>query len=161
MRTAIILLILVLALLNELTVKSADKNEIAEYVTVIARDYGISPEFVMAVIQTESSWRADVTNGNCIGLMQVNPNCHKDRMERIATDYGFEGEDLTNPYFNVTVGIDYLCELFEEYEEPSYVLDVYNGNSKAKKNFEQGKISSYAKKVLDLAYEMELENADY
>ena len=48
-----------------------------------------------------------------------------------------------------------LLELFEKYEDPALVLMIYHGESKAQQKYDNGQISSYAKKILDRACELE------
>jgi hypothetical protein len=55
---------------------------------------------------------------------------------------------------NILVATDYLAELFEKYEDVAYVLDKYNGNSKAKYNYDNGILSAYSKKILERSEEL-------
>ncbi len=118
-----------------------------------AEEYGISRYVLYALIEVESSGRQYVTSpsGTCKGLCQVNDKIHAERMERLGvTDiYDIDG--------NIHVATDYLMELAEEsgYGDISYVLDRYNGNSKAAYYLENGILSKYAKKILDRAFELE------
>ena len=119
------------------------------YCYEIGNQYNICPELLMAVIEKESSGMSNATNGGCVGLMQVSARWHKDRMLRLgATDLYCERD-------NILVAADYLSELFQKYKEPSLVLDIYNGNSKAMWNYENGVISDYAGYILDRASELE------
>lgn len=118
----------------------------------ICKPYNVSPELVQAIIWRESRYAKDAVNGSCKGLMQINENCHMSRMEKLDVT------DLYNPYDNICVGVDYLAELFQEYEDTSYVLDVYNGNKNAGNNYKNGKVSSYAKSICDLSEELEKEH---
>lgn len=111
--------------------------------------YNISPELLVAIIETESEGNPRAETGGCKGLMQIYIKYHRDRMKRLGV------EDIFDERSNVLVGTDYLAELFEKYHEASYVLDVYNGNSKAKSNYENGTISPYAKKILERSAELE------
>jgi soluble lytic murein transglycosylase-like protein len=111
--------------------------------------YGVCPELLMAIIETESSGRSWVENGDCKGLMQVSQKWHRDRMDSLGVT------DIFDLYGNILVGTDYLMELAERYGEISYVLDIYNGNSKAEYNYENGIISKYAGKILERAEELE------
>ena len=63
--------------------------------------------------------------------------------------------DLYNPFWNIMVATDYLMELAEKYEDLGYVLDLYNGNSKAKYNAENGILSEYAASILERSAELE------
>lgn len=119
------------------------------YCYEIGNQYNICPELLMAVIEKESSGKSNATNGGCVGLMQVSARWHKDRMLRLgATDLYCERD-------NILVAADYLSELFQKYKDPSLVLDIYNGNSKAMWNYENGVISDYAGYILDRASELE------
>ena len=119
------------------------------YCYEIGNQYNICPELLMAVIEKESSGMSNATNGGCVGLMQVSARWHKERMLRLgATDLYCERD-------NILVAADYLSELFSKYKEPSLVLDIYNGNSKAMWNYENGVISDYAGYILDRARELE------
>lgn len=110
-------------------------------------EYGISPEFLEAVAYYESRYVADVDSkdGSCKGLMQIAPKWHKDRMKKLGV------EDLHDIDQNMHVAADYLCELFYENDDPGIVLMKYNGDQRWK----QGKISKYAKKILELTKELE------
>ena len=113
-----------------------------KYCVKIGEMYGICPELLMAMIETESSGNPDATNGTCKGLMQVSEKWHSDRMKRLGV------KDIKDPYGNILVATDYLMELTEKYEDIGIVLDVYNGNSKAMQNAENGVLSDYASKIL-------------
>ena len=119
------------------------------YCYEIGNQYNICPELLMAVIEKETSGKSNATNGGCVGLMQVSARWHQDGMLRLgATDLYCERD-------NILVAADYLSELFQKYKEPSLVLDIYNGNSKAMCNYENGVISDYAGYILDRASELE------
>lgn len=115
----------------------------------IGGDYGIKPELLMAIIETESRGQADAENGSCKGLCQISEKWHKDRMERLGVT------DLFDEYSNILVGADLLAELRDEYQEVSLVLDIYHGSSKAFQNYENGVVSDYAKKILKRSAELE------
>ena len=61
--------------------------EIQGYCEEIGEEYSICPELLEALIETESSGNPQATCGNCRGLMQVNPDIHKDRMKRFFVSY--------------------------------------------------------------------------
>lgn len=118
------------------------ESQYQKYCVEIGEMYGICPELLMAMIETESSGNPYAANGTCKGLMQVSEKWHKERMERLGV------KDIYDPYGNILVATDYLMELAEEYEDIGIVLDVYNGNSKAMQNAENGVLSEYAAKIL-------------
>ena len=125
-------------------------TEIQIYCYAIGEQYGICPEVLEAIIESESSGQQYATNGSCKGLMQVSEKWHKDRMQRLGVT------DIYDLYGNILVGTDYLMELAEDYGEIAYVLDVYHGDSKADYNAEHGIMSKYADKILNRSHELEV-----
>lgn len=111
--------------------------------------YDIDPAIVFAMIERESSFRADVIgdNGKSFGLMQIMKHHHEDRMEKLGVT------DLLDEYQNVMVGIDFLAELIDRYDgNVEMALVAYNmGASGANKNcFSKGIYSStYSKAVME------------
>lgn len=118
-----------------------------EYIVVLCESKHISPALVFAIIDRESSFneKAIGDNGHSFGLMQIQPRWSKERMEKLNC------MDLLDPYKNVTVGIDILCEYFERNEDIAYVLMAYNGGEAyAKNNFQNGIYeTAYTKYVLE------------
>lgn len=151
---ALITMICILVSLFPIAATSNDcdtylSEDIQRYCIEIGEEYGICAELLMAIVETESSGKKDAVNGNCKGLMQISDNFHKERMERMGVT------DIFDERGNIMVGADYLLELFEEYGELPFVLDKYNGNSKAEYNYENGILSNYAKKIMDRSEELE------
>ena len=124
-------------------------DEYIEYVNEICEEYCICPEMVIAIIEHESRGQADVSNGDCKGLMQVSERWHKDRMERLGVT------DLYDPYGNILVGVDYLSELFAEYHDIGTVLMIYNGSSNAVSRGESGDYTDYAESIIERSCELE------
>ena len=129
--------------------RESDKENWLDYIEIVCEDKHICPELVEAAIEDESSWNPKAKNGDCIGLMQVSESCHRDRMARLGVT------DLTDPYDNILVGVDYLSELFERYEDVGAVLMKYNGDSRLPEYLETGEMSEYAEKILTRAAELE------
>ena len=127
----------------------ADVQSICEDV---GEQYDICPELLEAIIEHESSGRYDAVNGNCKGLMQVNVNSHSERMKKLGVN------DIYDKRGNVLVATDYLCELFEKYEDPGTVLMVYNGVSNAVSRGNRGDYNYYAKSILKRSAELEREH---
>lgn len=92
------------------------------YTYCICKQYGVRYDLVVALIEKESGYKFDEIgdDGHSIGYMQIYEECHRDRMERLNVT------DLTNPYQNVLVGIDYLSELIERYGTIQDALAAYN-----------------------------------
>ena len=92
------------------------------FVVYSCEKHHIDPSVVIAMIERESSYRASVIgdNGMALGLMQVWPKWHQDRMDKFGVN------DLLDPYQNVTVGMDYLFELLDEGKGLEWALAAYN-----------------------------------
>lgn len=117
------------------------------------KHYGICPELIEALAYEEIRYISDVVSkdGSCIGLCQVNPKCHKNRMEKLGVT------DLTDIDGNIAVATDYLEELFEEHEDVAEVLYLYNGNVKgAQRLRETGEVkSAYVLNILERSEDLE------
>ena len=97
-----------------------------QYVRAHARNYGIDPALLAAVIYQESKFDAHArSESGAIGLMQLRP----------ATAYGialrtggaaFRTSDLENPEINIRYGSWYLRHLFRKYGDERVVLAAYN-----------------------------------
>lgn len=94
-------------------------EDIIAYTDEIGARYNICPELIQAVIERESHYNPDATNGDCVGLMQVSEKWHTERMERLGVT------DLYDPYSNILVGTDYLAELWRETSSKGYGDDLY------------------------------------
>ena len=105
--------------------------------------YRIEPQLLQAIIFYESSNRQDVSNGTCVGLMQVCTKWHTERAESLNVD-------LYDSYGNVLTGTDYLAELYDEYENITTALMVYHGESDALIKAENGQTSTYVNNIMNL-----------
>ena len=118
--------------------------------------YDISPELLQAITWVESRYKVDaVSSCNAKGLTQVMEKWNRDRIDRLGVT------DLYDPYSSILLCADIISELREtKYgEDISYVLMAYNmGATGAKKPYESGNISTYAKKVLEKTRKLELEH---
>lgn len=102
------------------------------YTYIVCKKYGVDYEMVFALIEQESKcdWNASGDDGTSWGYMQVAPKWHKERMERLGCT------NLTNPYQNILVGVDYLKEIQDNLQDipedvrPYYVLAAYNYGKK-------------------------------
>ena len=110
-----------------------------------AEAYGIDPAIIFAIAFRESTFNTSIIgdNGSSLGLMQVQPYWHSERMERLGCT------DLLDPFQNVTVAIDYLDEMLGWYGgDMAKALTAYNRGSY------QGTITEYAMAVLAIAEEL-------
>ena len=127
----------------------AEKEELRDYMAIVCQERNICPELVEAVIERESNWNTKAENGDCIGLMQISKRWHQERMDKLGVT------DLTDPYGNILVGVDYLADLFERHIDVGKVLMVYNGDSRAWEYDYTGDMSEYAEWILTRSAELE------
>lgn len=113
--------------------------------------YGIPPELLMAMIETESEGKANAYNhSSASGLMQVSVKWHEDRMIRLGITNVFDTDQ------NIHLASDYIAELKDQCGDMELVLMTYNmGYNKAVKFYQQGKVSRYAKDIINRAEELE------
>ncbi len=124
-------------------------EEYQEYIYEVSEEYHVCPELIMAIVEQESSGRADAENEGCIGLMQVSEKWHADRMERLGVT------SLYDPYGNILVGTDYFMELAEEYEDIYTVLMCYNGTADAVAKAAVGDYTDYATGIVSRTEQLE------
>lgn len=96
---------------------------------------GIRYELALALIWQETDFRNIVGDGGeSYGYMQVQPRWHSERMEKLGVT------DLSDPYGNFLVGLDFLAELLERHDLTN-ALTAYNSGSPGN--------SQYAESVLN------------
>lgn len=143
-------------LLGSISVVSKDRDtyickEYQAYIYDISEKYCVCPELIMAIIETESSGRADAVNGGCIGLMQVYEEYHIDRMKRLGVT------NLYDPYQNILVGVDILMEYAKYGEEDlAIALGRYHGEKNVRQRTEKGHLSKYVTSIMERSHELEM-----
>ena len=118
---------------------STPPEDIKKYCISAGTEYSIQPELLMAIAWTESSYDPSVSNGDCIGLCQVNREFHK----------GILNADLYEKENNIYTAAAYLYDLFTDYEDATVVLNMYGGYGYREQP------SSYSTKVLELSKNFE------
>ena len=127
-------------------------KEYISYVEEICESQNICPAVVIALIEAESDGNPnDVSKNGAIGLMQVVPKWHWERMEKLGVT------DLFDPYSNILTGVDYLDELRQDYDDLPVVLMCYNEgpDEETLRKIADGYVSDYAKKIIDRASELQ------
>lgn len=121
--------------------------DLQHHITETAEEYGIDPAIIVAMAYRESTYNPDAIGdgGNSLGLLQIQPQWHSERMERL------DCPNLLDPFQNVTVAIDYLSEMLGWYDgNMAKALVAYNAGSY------NGTITGYAEAVLEIAEELEV-----
>ena len=101
-------------------------RELAQVVIAEADRHGLDSGLVLAVMRVESScYHRAVSPVGALGLMQVMPSTG----EELAREQGIEWrgpETLFDPVVNVKLGIAYLKELSDRYQQLPTALAAYN-----------------------------------
>ena len=127
--------------------------ELQDHIFRLCEDYGVDPSIIIAMIWKESTFRVETVGdgGDSLGLMQIQPKWHQERMDRLGVLY------LANPYQNVMVGIDYFAELMANGRGLEWSLMAYNGGyGYANRKVANGEVSYYARKVIEKAASLEM-----
>lgn len=99
------------------------------YETIVrthARNYGLDPALLAAVIYQESRFRSDAKSpSGAIGLMQLLPMTAKGIAIRTGGSR-FRTDDLYDPEINVRYGSWYLRHLLRKYGDEATALAAYN-----------------------------------
>lgn len=123
--------------------------ECVAYCEEIGMQYGICPELLEAIMESESSGDPNARNGNCKGLMQINESYHKERMDKLGVT------DIYNARGNILLAADYLAELFMEHGDVGTVLMVYNGSKNAQARGGQADYTKYAQTIMKRSEQLE------
>lgn len=119
-------------------------KEHQEFLFYLCAGYNLDFTLVMALIEQESTFRADiVSKSNDYGYMQINKINHQWLTETIGIT------DFLDPYQNMRAGCFILRQLFEKYQDADLVLMAYNmGENGASKLWQQNVFSTqYTEKI--------------
>ena len=98
----------------------------ASYVRVHARENGLNPALLAAVIDQESKFDTNAeSSSGAIGLMQLTPSTARGIAIRTGGT-AFRTDDLYDPEINIRYGAWYLHNLFRKYGSERLVLAAYN-----------------------------------
>jgi soluble lytic murein transglycosylase-like protein len=132
----------------------SEKRAVAEAIVKEARDHGLTPALILAVIEIESSYRPTVRSPKgAVGLMQIQAPTG----EWIAARCGlpWTGENmLLDPVTNVRLGAHYLSDLHKRFGRWDHALTAYNfGPTRIRALITQGETvpAGYAGRVLGTA----------
>ena len=116
--------------------RNAYPQKYQEYVEQYAAEYGVDPDFVYAVIKTESNFRPSVVSVNdACGLMQLLPSTLDWLQNLTPEDDRYVREDLFSPQVNIKYGVYFLSILFEEFKTPANVAAAYHAGINGVRNW--------------------------
>lgn len=126
-------------------------NTLAEVILDESMRYGLDPALILAIIETESSFRNwSRSNRDARGLMQILPATGEAVARKI--DIEWEGEaSLYLPVVNIRLGTYYFSELVARFDSVELALAAYNrGPNAVKRIIGRGREPSrrYSRKVL-------------
>jgi soluble lytic murein transglycosylase-like protein len=125
-------------------------KELQDYIRNLCDEYGVPIELVIAVIDVESTFRADVVSEtNDYGLMQINKCNHEWLTENLGVT------DFLDPYQNINSGVHILSGHLEvtNGDIELALMRYNNGATGAKKLWDKGIYSTaYTQKIMT-AYE--------
>ena len=128
-----------------------------EYLDLIIQETSIYEdtidiETIAAMIYLESRWIPDAKNGTHLGLGQITPRWHQDRMDKL------EVTNLTDPKQNIKVMVDYLNELYLPDKDHTKAVLVYRyGYKDAYTKIKNNTLGNYYKEVLRIKDIIKLE----
>ena len=112
------------------------KIEYIELVEKYSEEYGVPEALTLAVIKTESNFRADaVSRAGAMGLMQMMPLTFRDMQSRIGEEYN--DDMLLDPEISIKYGTYYLAYLYRYFDNWENAVAAYNAG--------MGNVSSWLK----------------
>jgi soluble lytic murein transglycosylase-like protein len=120
-------------------------SELQEYLYKKCVENDLEYELVLAVIYTESRFKANlVSKTNDYGLMQINKCNHKSLKKKLGIT------DFLNPRQSIDAGVYMLSDLYSRYDDVHQVLTAYNwGEYGMLRGWKKGtRTSKYSRKVL-------------
>lgn len=104
--------------------------EAQDAINVSAKQWGVDPLLIYAIIKTESDWHPfAVSNKGAIGLMQVMPETGSEVAHLIFGLSGFPPSLLYDPQWNIKIGSAYLGTLIHTNTSLEGALSEYNSGS--------------------------------
>ena len=103
-----------------------EERELATLIYFESMKYGYDPEFILAIIQTESAFNPEaVSNMGAYGLMQLMPATASEIAHEVKIP--FEGKStLSKPDLNVRMGMYYLFKMMLQFKDVRLALVAYN-----------------------------------
>ena len=103
-----------------------DRKEIAQTILEASQRYDVEPELIIAVIETESSFRKNaVSNKGALGLMQILPSTGFALAQELNVDFQVD-KLLHDPLMNILMGTYYLKKLLQQFGDLNLALTAYN-----------------------------------
>jgi soluble lytic murein transglycosylase-like protein len=111
--------------------------------------HGWDPLFITALVQVESGCKPTAVGGGAIGLTQMLPTTAREVARRVG--YPWRGPTtLTEPAASVELGLHYLRELEEMFDDPYKAVAAYNMGPRPvmRMSSQRAQRTRYVRKVL-------------
>lgn len=120
-------------------------------------DY-VPASLAIAQVAQESRFDPNAENNGAIGLMQIIPNYHQDRLDNICEEPTFD--KWYEPRYNIMVGLSYMDDLLDNNHacgDKAYALMMYNQGpaSGTRTYLARGIVSDYASTIIVLKQELD------
>ncbi len=134
--------------------RNAYPQKYTHLVEQYAAEYRVDPDFIYALIKTESNFRPAVVSVNdACGLMQLLPDTLHWLQTLTPEDDHYVREDLFSPEINVKYGVYFLSLLFREFETPENVAAAYHAGVNAVRGWlKKPEISPDGKTLQNIPY---------
>lgn len=97
-----------------------------ETLAPLAASYQIDLALILALIRKESIFTSDArSSAGALGLMQVMPATGRQVARQLRLELN-SSRDLLNPQFNLPIGVFYLSQLLERFQQPAVTAAAYN-----------------------------------
>lgn len=118
----------------------------------------VPASLAIAQVAQESRFNPNAENNGAIGLMQIIPNYHQNRLDNICEEPTFDKWYV--PRYNIAVGLSYMDELLnDDYAcgDKTYALMMYNQGPESGTRTYSGKgiVSDYASTIISLKNEIQ------
>lgn len=117
----------------------------------------VPASLAIAQVAQESRFDPNAENNGAIGLMQIIPKYHQNRLDNICEEPTFD--KWYEPRYSIAVGLSYMDELLRDYAcgDRTYALMMYNQGPVSGTNtyLDKGIVSDYASTIISLKNEIQ------
>lgn len=127
----------------------AERRVMARIIHRESHEHGYDPLFITALVQVESGCSRTARGGDALGLVQLLPSTARDVARRAGVRWN-GAQTLTEPDASITIGLRYLVELEEQFNDPYRAVAAYNlGPARvARMSSGRARHTQYVRKVL-------------
>lgn len=105
---------------------SLSQAELSRLIVEEAMEAGVEPELALAVARVESNFDPEaLSHAGARGVMQIMPATARD-------EFGVPRYRLYDPQTNIRIGVRYLRQLLDRYDDEALALSHYNGGSRVR-----------------------------